>query len=148
MEKTKKITKREVLEAIRTLMEQDVTGMISDTVSADDVINYCDVTLAQLDSKAVKAKERQAKAKAEGDELRATVKSVIDETPMTGDEITAKVVEIEGFEDVTKSKVIARLTQLCKNGEIFKADTRIDGRTLKVYSTEPFGQSQDEGSPE
>ena len=144
MEKTNKVTKRDVLIAIRTLMEQDSTGMVSDTVSAEDVIAYVDTTIAQMDAKAEKAKERQqAKAKA-GDELRAAVKSVITDSPMTGDEITAKVVEIEGFEDVTKSKVIARLTQLCKNGEIFKADTRIDGRTLKVYSTEPFGTAQDD----
>lgn len=144
MEKANKITKRDVLTAIRALMEQDGTGMISDTVSADDVIAYVDTTIAQMDAKAEKAKERQAKAKTEGDELRAVVKSVINDSPMTGDEITAKVAEVEGFEDVTKSKVIARLTQLCKNDEIFKADTRIDGRTLKVYSTEPFGTAKDD----
>jgi hypothetical protein len=125
-------------------MEQDVTGMVSDTVSAEDVIAYVDTTIAQMDAKAEKAKERQQAKTKEGDELRAVVKSVIDESPMTGDEITAKVVEIEGYEDITKSKVVARLTQLCKNGEIFKADTRIDGRTLKVYSTEPFGAAQDD----
>ena len=144
MEKTGKITKKMVLEAIQTLMEQDPEGMIDDTVTASDVLDYVHTTLAQMDAKAEKAKERQAKAKAEGDELRAVVKSVIDESPKTGDEITAKVVEVEGFGDVTKSKVVARLTQLCKNGEIFKADTRIDGRTLKVYSTEPFGAAQDD----
>ena len=126
-----KITKRDVLEAIKAVAE---TVDFGDTVTSEDVVNYVDTTIAQLDAKAAKAKERAAKTKEAGDELRATVESVITDTLQTIDDITAQVQAIEGYEDVTKSKVTARLTQLVKSEKVEKEQIKLeDNRKVMAY---------------
>ena len=127
-----KITKKVVLEAIKAAAE----GMdFGEVVSAADVIAYADTAIAQLDAKAAKAKERAAKNKAEGDELRAAVESAVSDDLQTIDAITAAVNAIEGYEDVTKSKVTARLTQLVKSGAIHKEQVKLeDGRKVMAYA--------------
>jgi hypothetical protein len=83
-----------------------------------------------LDAKAEKAKERAAKTKAEGDELRAAVQAVLTDEYQLADAIVAQV---EG-EEITKSKVVARLTQLVA-AEVAVKDTikAEDGRKLVAY---------------
>ena len=127
-----KITKKVVLEAIKAAAE----GMdFGEVVSAADVIAYADTAIAQLDAKAAKAKERAAEKKADGDALRAVVESTVSDEYQTIDDITAKVVEVEGYEDVTKSKVTARLTQLVKSGAIHKVQVKTeDGRKVMAYA--------------
>lgn len=135
-----KITKRMILEAIQTLMEQDPEGMVDDTVSASDVLDYIHTTLAQLDAKAIKAKERAAKTKAE-DPLREIIKETLTDELQIIDEITAKVQEIDGYADVTKSKVTARLTQLAKADVVYKEQIKVEGgRKLTAYAlnSEPY----------
>ena len=41
---------------------------------------------------------------------------------------------ITGVEDLTKAKVIARLTQLCKAGEAVKTEVTVDGKKRMAYS--------------
>ena len=127
-----KITKKVVLEAIKAAAE----GMdFGEVVSATDVIAYADTAIAQLEAKAAKAKERAAEKKADGDALRAVVESAVSDEYQTIDDITAKVVEVEGYEDVTKSKVTARLTQLVKSGTIHKVQVKTaDGRKVMAYA--------------
>ena len=127
-----KITKKVVLEAIKAAAE----GMdFGEVVSAADVIAYADTAIAQLDAKAAKAKERAAEKKADGDALRAVVESAVSDEYQTIDAITAKVTEIEGYEDVTKSKVTARLTQLVKSNAIHKVQGKTeDGRKVMMYA--------------
>ena len=139
-----KVTKKMVLEAIQTLMEQDPEGMVDDTVSASDVLDYVHTTLAQLDAKAVKAKERAAKTKEAGDELRAVVERVITDELQSIDVITIQVQAIEGYEDVTKSKVTARLTQLVKAGAIHKEQVKtVDGRKVMAYALGAAPENED-----
>ena len=127
-----KITKKVVLEAIKAVANEVDFGEV---VSAEDVIAYVDTAIAQLDSKAAKAKERAAKNKAEGDELRAAVESVVTDELQTIDAITAAVQNMEGYEDVTKSKVTARLTQLVKADVIHKEQIKTeDGRKVMAYA--------------
>ena len=128
-----KITKRTVLESIRVAAEN---GADFGDVTADDVIAYVDTTIAQMDAKAAKAKERQAQTKAEGDELRKVIEGIVNDVPQVIDDITASVNAIEGYEDVTKSKVVARLSQLVKLGTVFKVATKVDGRRLMAYTTD------------
>ena len=127
-----KITKKVVLEAIKAAAE----GMdFGELVTAADVIAYADTAIAQLDAKAAKAKERAAEKKADGDALRAVVESAVSDEYQTIDDITAKVVEVEGYEDVTKSKVTARLTQLVKSNAIHKVQVKTeDGRKVMAYA--------------
>lgn len=125
---TEKITKREVLEAIKAEAQtKDVIGGIA----AEVVIDYVDTTIAQLDHKAEKAKETAAKKRAAGDELRAVVKAALTDELQAIDAIAATVAETE--EDITKSKVTARLTQLVKAKEAYKEQISVDGRKIMAY---------------
>lgn len=131
---TTKITKRMVLEAVRAAAEAGSVDF-GDAVTADDVIAYVDTTIAQMDDKAAKAKARAAEKKADGDALRAVVASVVTDELQVIDDITAQVQAVEGYADVTKSKVTARLTQLVKSGEIHKDQVKTeDGRKLTAYA--------------
>lgn len=125
MEKEKKLTKKEVLLGIRTFINGEDTD-----VTLEDMVDYIDTTLAQLDKKAEKAAERAAKNKAEGDELRAKVFALVTETPQTADEITASL----GDAEVSKAKVVARLTQLVKAEVVKKEETKIGDSRKMVYS--------------
>ena len=114
-----KITKREMFEAII-----EAAKGAEFKFTAEDVISFAENEIALLDKKAVKAKERAATKRAEGDELTAAVRAAMsteDFEPIA--EIAAR---IEG-EDVTVAKVTYRLTQLVKNGEAEKQELTIPG---------------------
>ena len=129
----KKITKRMILEAIRTVAENGNVDF-GDAVSADDVINYVDATITQLDNKAAKAKEKAAEKKIEGDALRAAIESLLTNDFQTIDAIAAAIKD----PDVTKSKVTARLTQLVKAGLAHKSQIKTeDGRKIMAYAAGP-----------
>ena len=127
-------TKREVLNALATVnFNEDIT--VGETVvTPDDIKDFVDTMIVQLDNRAAKAAEKAAQKKIEGDELRANIKAVLSETPRT----IADIVNALDDPEVTSAKVVARLTQLVKNGDAFKADSKLDGRTVKVYATVPF----------
>ena len=126
----KKITKRDVLTAIKTYAE---TGEIVG-VSIADIVNYVDVTIAQLDAKAAKAKEKAAEKKTEGDALRTAVEAALTDEYQTINEILAAV----DVEDVTAAKVSARLTALVNAGLAHKDKVKtVDGRTLNGYAAGP-----------
>ena len=116
----KKITKAEVLEIIAEAMADNA-----------DVVAYCENELALLENKKVKARERQDKKRAEGDELQAVVASLLTDAPQTRDEITA---QIEG-EDITVGKVQAKLNNLVKFGQASKCDVKTeDGKKRTGYT--------------
>ena len=119
-----KITKREMFEAIKGLAESGALHMVdfNEAISDEAVAEFCANEIALLDKKAVKAKERAAQKRAEGDELTDAVRAAMsteDFEPIA--EIAAR---IEG-EDVTVAKVTYRLTQLVKNGEAEKTELTI-----------------------
>lgn len=124
------MSKRDVLVALSTMSFDDVT--VGDvTVTAEDFQDYIQTSLDQLDKRAEAAHKRQAEKKQAGDELRAQIKAVIDETPKTIPEILTAL----GNDEVTSAMVVSRLSQLVKLGEIFKSEVKIDGRPIKRYST-------------
>lgn len=127
-----KITKAMILTAIKEIVAEDVEIPVGDvSVKGTDIIEYCDTSMAQLEAKAEKARERAAKNKAVGDGLRAEVLAHVTDESQTADSITE---QIEGFEDITKAKVIARLTQLVKAGDIIKEQCKVDGRKVMCYA--------------
>ena len=129
-----KITKRNVLEAIATVITEDFEVQVGEvTVTAADVNDYITKTIAQLEAKNEKAKERAAEKKADGDELRAKIEALLTEEFQTGDEITAALNDPE----ITKAKVTARLTQLVKAEKAFKTTIKVDNRKIVAYSNTP-----------
>lgn len=124
----KKITKREKFEMLKEIIRGDVN--VEMTVEQAELIDFLDAQIVAIDTKAEKAKARNAEKKANGDELRDVVQAILTEEYQTIDAIVA---QIEG-EDVTKAKVTARLTSLVKNGLAEKEDVKDEeGRKLKAY---------------
>ena len=124
----KKITKRDYYEMLKEIVRGDVNADM--TVEQAELIEFIDKQIALIDSKAEKAKARNAEKKANGDELREVVQSTLTDEFQTIDAIVA---QIEG-EEITKAKVTARLTALVSNGIAEKTDVKDDeGRKLKAY---------------
>ena len=122
----KKLTKKDILAAIRTEVETltEVGG-----VPVDVVLEFIDKTVEQIDSKAAKAKEKAAEKKADGDALREEVLGCVTNEWQTADAITATI----GKEDITKSKVVARLSQLFKAGVVEKEQQKVGDAKLMCY---------------
>ena len=118
-----KITKREMFEAIKGLAESGALHMadFNEAISDEAVADFCANEIALLDKKAVKAKERAATKRAEGDELMEAVYGAMsaDFEPIA--DIAAR---IEG-EDVTVAKVQYRLRKLAEAGRAEKAELTI-----------------------
>lgn len=125
----KKITKRDYYEMLKEIV-YPTNADCEMTVEQGELIEFLDKQISLIDSKAEKAKARNAEKKANGDELRDVVQSVLTNDFQTIDAIVA---QIEG-EEVTKAKVTARLTSLVNNGIAEKTDVKDDeGRKLKAY---------------
>lgn len=129
----KNVSKKEVLLMLKEIIETEEFNY-TDRINGDVVLNFIDTSINQIEAKAKKAKEKSAEARAAGDKLREAIKSVLTYEAQTLDEITEAVSQIEGFEDATRNKVTARLTQLIENYEVFKTSTRKDGRRLMTYA--------------
>ena len=124
MEKSK-ITKAMVLTAIK---EADLTKVdFGAEVTAEDVVAYAEVTLAQLAAKAAKAKEKAAEKKAAADELQEKVAAVLTDELQSAEDIAAQV---EG-EDITKGKVVNRLSKLIEAGVEVKEAVKVEGSKTK-----------------
>lgn len=120
----------------KKITKKDLYGMIAELVEASDVeikdelLAFIEKEVSMIEAKAEKAKARAAEKRAEGDELRDVVQSVLTDKLQT---IDAILVQIEG-EEVTKAKVTARLTALVKAGIAEKADVKNDeNKTQKAY---------------
>ena len=120
----KKTTKRDYYEMLKEIvLNANVEG-------TTELVEFIDKQVSLIDSKAEKAKVRNAEKKANGDELREVVQNVLTDEFQT---IDAIVSQIEG-EEITKAKITARLTSLVKNGIAEKTDVKDDeGRKLKAY---------------
>lgn len=119
----KKITKAERFAEIKAiLMEQDADANA-------ELIEFVDSQVEALAKKAEKAKERAAEKAAKGDELRAQIESLVTEDWQSVDAIVAQV---QG-EDITKGKVVARLTQLFKAGIVEKDEQKVGEKRCMCY---------------
>lgn len=125
----KKITKKEYYAMLKDIVRGDSSSEM--TNSQYELIKFIDKQIEAIETKAEKAKEKAAEKKANGDELREVVQSVLTDEYQT---IDAIVSQIEG-EDITKAKITARLTSLVKAGLATKSDLRNEetGKTQKAY---------------
>lgn len=112
-----KITKRYIYEQLIALSETNEMEL-----SMADLKVFAEKEIAQLDKKAVKAKERAAEKKAEGDALRDAVEATLTDTLQTVADVSA---QIEG-EDVTVGKIRTRLSELVRLGIAEKETVSVD----------------------
>lgn len=109
-----KITKRDILNGLLTLAttgECDLTN--------EDIQVYAEKELASMDKRAATDKKRREAKAAESDEMTEAVYAVLTEEPMSAEEILEK----SGL-DITKSKLIPKLTKLVKFERAVKSTKR------------------------
>lgn len=119
----KKVTKKDMFAEIITLAREN--GRV-------DIEEFCEVQIEQLNRKADKAKERKAEKAAKGDALKDAIAAVLTEDLQTAADITEKV--LDAGEDVSRAKVVARLTKLVKEGVAGKMQVKVDKKRVMAYA--------------
>ena len=110
-------SKVEYFEELRT-----VINAIEDAEQKADLNAFIDAQLAILAKRKESAAVRAAKKREESDALTDTIYDVLTEEFATVDEIVAAVADPE----VTRNKVIARLSKLIKAGKVIKDNVVLD----------------------
>ena len=125
-----KITKREMFEALVAYAEAtDMEVQVGEAVvTATDFVAFATKEIEQLDKKAVKAKERAAAKRAEGDALTDAVLAVLTGEFQTAADVAAQI----EAEDATVAKVSYRLGALVKDGKAIKEDIKVDREGKKA----------------
>lgn len=126
----KTYTKREMYELIKALVDAGViSGELTETgITEAHVAQFCVDELELLDKKVAKAKERVAAKKAEADELTELIKSLLTDEWQTTTEIAAQIED----EDVSQSKITARMTKLINAGIAIKEQVSVVGANGKA----------------
>ena len=119
----KKVTKKDMFAEIITLAREN--GRV-------DIEEFCEVQIEQLNRKAEKAKERKADKAAKGDALKDAIAAVLTEDLQTAADITEKVRNTD--EEVSRAKVVARLTKLVKEGVAGKMQVKVDKKRVMAYA--------------
>lgn len=119
----KKVTKKDMFADVITLARE--AGRV-------DIEEFAQKEIAMLEQKAEKAKARKAEKAAKGDALKDAVAAVLGDKLMTAAEITEKVED--AAEDVTRAKVVARLTKLVKEGVAGKVQVKVDSKRVMAYA--------------
>ena len=111
-------------------MFEQIKGKLTDA----EEIAFIETQIAALDRKAAKAKERAAKKKVAGDELRETIFSVLTDEFQTLDMILPAVKEITGDDTLTNSKIIPRLSALVDLEKVVKEKVKTDNGDKMAYA--------------
>ena len=118
MADTIKMTKIDCFEQLAGIVEA------SDVDNKEDILKFIQGSIETLENRKRAAQERAEKKKNEPDELADAVKAVLSGELQTADDIAA---QIEG-EDVTKQKVVARLTKMVNAGTVRKDSVKTDDK--------------------
>ena len=118
-----KATKKDCFATLRTLVEAAGNN------EYDYLLEFIDKEVNTLEARAEKAKERAEKKKAEGDEFRATVYELVTDEPQTLDQLVVALDDPE----VSRQKIVARLTQLVKSGFVEKDLVKDGKRKVTTY---------------
>ena len=101
----------------------------------EEIVACMENELALIDKKNAKAKERNAKKRAIGDELQAVVLGTISADPQTRDDILPAVIEATGDETLTVGKIQSKLNNLVEAGKIAKCKVKTeDGKQKTAYT--------------
>lgn len=131
---TKKITKKEMYTALLAVLDyaEDAGLALSDDITYEGLRGFTNHEIELLDAKTAAAQKRAAQKKADGDELREKVFSVLstdDFMPI------ADIVKALDDPDVSAQMVTSRLTQLHKLNRVERdmvPTTTSDGKTKKL----------------
>ena len=106
--------------------------MVEDIATDADYVGFFEKEIAALEKKAVKAKETQAKKKAEGDELTDRIAGVLTDEFAT----ISDIVKALGDEDVSNQKASYRLGKLAEAGKAVKGELNVggEGKARKVVA--------------
>ena len=118
MADTIKMTKIDCFKQLAGIVEA------SDVENKEDILKFIQSSIETLENRKRAAQERAEKKKNEPDELADAIKAVLSEELQTADDIAA---QIEG-EDVTKQKVVARLTKMVNAGIVRKDSVKTDDK--------------------
>lgn len=118
MADTIKMTKIECFEQLAGIVEA------SDVENKEDILKFIQSSIETLENRKRAAQERAEKKKNEPDELADAVKAVLSEELQTADDIAAQIES----EDVTKQKVVARLTKMVNAGIVRKDSVKTDDK--------------------
>jgi len=119
----KRVTKKDIYADIITMARE---------AQREDIVEFCEVQIEQLERKAEKAKERKASKAAAGDALKDAIAAVLTEDLQTAADITEKV--MDAGDEVTRAKVVARLTKLVKEGVAGKMQVKVDKKKVMAYA--------------
>lgn len=111
-----KITKVEMYDLLLSVVAE------SGHENSDEMIEFINAQVAQINAKAEKAKARAAEKRAAGDELRDAVYNVLTDEYVTADDI----VDALDMEDVTRAKVVARLKTLVDDEYVEKTQGKTE----------------------
>ena len=121
------------------MTERDIyNSMIDGTFDPAVLAEFGAKKLAQLDHRNMKAKERAAAKRAEGDELTEKVYALVTDEPQSREDI-ANILIADGVE-TSVGKVGYRLTALVNDGRIVKEEITVPGvdggksKRMVVYS--------------
>ena len=120
MADVKKVTKKEMFTEIKAVLET-VEG-------SEELVAFVEKQIEALDNEAAKAKERKAK-KVDEDTLKDTVASLLTDEFQTAEAI----VDAIGDEEVSKAKVVNRLSKLIADGVAVKEQTKVGDRKVVCY---------------
>ena len=123
----KKITKKEYFNSLREVV---LTMQMVGNISSDEMVAFIDKQIEQLDKKASRAKEKAAEKKVEGDALREVVAGILTSEYQAIDDIVAQIND----EEITKGKVVSRLTQLVEAGIAEKDQIKDEAKNRKVMA--------------
>lgn len=126
------MTKLQYLNAL-TMMVENAGVTEVNGVPVDEMLEFLQGQAQQVVTKAEKAREKAAEKRAKGDDLRIQVYNALDENCATAEVILARLQEVEGREDLTVSKVRARLTQLVQSGAAIKEQIKVNKRVKVAY---------------
>lgn len=131
-----KITAKDKYNALISAL---TTGETS--VDPAELVEFCKAKIEELDKKAAKAKERAAAKRAEGDELRELVYSVIGADDFMTRAAVYEALDGKVDDDVTVAKVGARINQLVNDGRVEKTEISIerDGKKAKAMAYRRLG---------
>ena len=119
----KKITKNEILDMILEACADNET-----------IVGYCENEKALLANKAVKAKERAAKKKEIGNDLRDCIETILTNatTPMTREDVLAASENADELE-LTVAKVGAQISQLVQLDRAHKTTVKVGDKSKGAY---------------
>lgn len=110
-------------------LKEMVMAAVEDQEQKDELVDFIDKQLENLEKRRIATAERAKKKKAESDELTNAILEKLGEDLMTVDEIVAAFNDPE----VTRNKVTARLGKLVKAEAVVKETVKVDKFKRMAY---------------